>query len=979
MFKTSKKRALATPLALILTLAVFASLLVFPSAQAETPAAAGKVYELDFNENSTIASDRSQYVLLSAQYNLAVGAIEGNFGYNAAEDALEANNIGISEAVAMGARLFFYTENPEIVINGSDYRFVKIRMKSTTPFTATTLIALRHGTENVYYGFAHAPQGVSDWVDVVIDLDGNFAALAGAGNRNIEGVGLGAPTNPYSFVLEILDHAGTNSYLNTQLFVSGMTFYEKAEDVYGGSKVLDFSTPTQNGYSAAINFDLHTGGRAGVMGYDDVEKTICASPDGPHTVGYECGARIHFTVSPESNFYLAPYRYMKLRFKSSVPLSDATGIRLHTNYVAYNYASVVGPITAGEDGWIEVVFDLHKASDDPWNDITMGTMSADPHKFCIEICHATWAYDYPVDWKINLDSVVFGATTDDLVNYTRLNNAIAAADALNGETYTATSWNNVQTALTAAKAALNATAQKTANDAAKALNDAVAALVVKPDVTALTAAIQTANGLNGEDYSEDSWQAVVDALAVAQAALTSESQGEIDAAAEALNAALAGLGNTVALNAKIAEAEAYELADYTTATRTALTDALATAYAALDNGDQDAIDAAIETLTAAIAGLVKMPITDALNAAIAAAEALTATDYTSATWAVVAEKLEAAKATLASESQDEVDAAAKALTDAIDALVKMPTLDALNAAIAAAEALIAEVYTEATWADMQETLAAAKAVLTSEDQAEVDAAVAALNAAVAALEKLPAADILKIDFTAPNAVKGAVEDDELANIYLGKVTYDLGLGGVEGKVSFDKKTGLATTKKDSATDEALACGIRMFFYAKDAANLINGTDYNYLKIRFKSNQPITDTTIVAIRDAATHWNYYGAAYKLNKVGDWYEALIDLNANHMESPMGSIKDAVLGEGDTFCVEFLDVGSFGANREWADSYGNGLEISLESLTFFANEDDAKDSLTAPDTGMGADYTALLVCLMVMSAMAVIVVASKRRKTR
>lgn len=308
-----------------------------------------------------------------------------------------------------------------------------------------------------------------------------------------------------------------------------------------------------------------------------------------------------------------------------------------------------------------------------------------------------------------------------------------------------------------------------------------------------------------------------------------------------------------------------------------------------------------------------------------------------------------------------------------------PAKRGLATGIAAAEALVAEVYTEATWADMQAALAAAKAVLTSEDQAEVDAAVAALNAAVAALEKLPAADILKIDFTAPNAVKGAVEDDELANIYLGKVTYDLGLGGVEGKISFNQKTGLATTKKDSATDEALACGIRMFFYAKDAANLINGTDYNFLKVRFKANHPITDTTIVAIRDAATHWHYYGAAYKLNKVGDWYEALIDLNANHMESPMGSIKDAVLGEGDTFCVEFLDVGSFGANREWADSYGDGLEISLESLTFFANEDDAKDSLTAPDTGMGADYTALLVCLMVLSAMAVIVVASKRRKTR
>jgi|GEM_PF-611920 len=65
-----------------------------------------------------------------------------------------------------------------------------------------------------------------------------------------------------------------------------------------------------------------------------------------------------------------------------------------------------------------------------------------------------------------------------------------------------------------------------------------------------------------------------------------------------------------------------------------------------------------------------------------------------------------------------------------------PVVDktALNNAIAAAEAIDKDAYTEASVAAMEEALAAAQAALASNSQAEIDAAAAALNEAVAALE-----------------------------------------------------------------------------------------------------------------------------------------------------------------------------------------------------------------------------------------------------
>ncbi|MBR4132177.1 MAG: FIVAR domain-containing protein, partial [Oscillospiraceae bacterium] len=132
----------------------------------------------------------------------------------------------------------------------------------------------------------------------------------------------------------------------------------------------------------------------------------------------------------------------------------------------------------------------------------------------------------------------------------------------------------------------------------------------------------------------------------------------------------------------------------------------------------------------------------ALQAAIAAAEAIDTSKYTDESVAAMQSALTAAKAALSADTQAAVDAAANALTAAVNALVEKPieepvNYDALNAAIADAEKIDTSKYTDASVAALNAALDAAKAARTADKQADVDAAKSALDAAVNALVEKP--------------------------------------------------------------------------------------------------------------------------------------------------------------------------------------------------------------------------------------------------
>jgi len=128
-----------------------------------------------------------------------------------------------------------------------------------------------------------------------------------------------------------------------------------------------------------------------------------------------------------------------------------------------------------------------------------------------------------------------------------------------------------------------------------------------------------------------------------------------------------------------------------------------------------------------------------LDAAIASAKAIVKGNYTDGSWGALQEAIAKAEAVLAgpNATQDEADAAEKALSDAVAALQDKPLADtsALGAAIASAKAIVKGSYTDDSWDALQEAIAKAEAALAGPDatQAEVDAAAKAVTDAVSAL------------------------------------------------------------------------------------------------------------------------------------------------------------------------------------------------------------------------------------------------------
>ncbi len=127
------------------------------------------------------------------------------------------------------------------------------------------------------------------------------------------------------------------------------------------------------------------------------------------------------------------------------------------------------------------------------------------------------------------------------IDYTELNKQIDAATALIESEYTADSWATLADALAAAQEAQGSKDQDTVDAAAKALADAIAALV-KLDYTALQNAIDSVESFLSSDVLEGKLNALMNALSDAKALLgTAKDQDSIDAAAKALSAALADL------------------------------------------------------------------------------------------------------------------------------------------------------------------------------------------------------------------------------------------------------------------------------------------------------------------------------------------------------------------------------------------------------------------------------------------------------
>ena len=100
--------------------------------------------------------------------------------------------------------------------------------------------------------------------------------------------------------------------------------------------------------------------------------------------------------------------------------------------------------------------------------------------------------------------------------------------------------------------------------------------------------------------------------------------------------------------------------------------------------------------------------------------------YTADSWNKMVDALTKAQAALSSTSQDEIDAAAKALGDALNGLVKMDYSKLLDA-IARAKELGKDNEVNSLWLALLDALTNGNLMLASDDQAQVDAAAKQIN------------------------------------------------------------------------------------------------------------------------------------------------------------------------------------------------------------------------------------------------------------
>ena len=138
-----------------------------------------------------------------------------------------------------------------------------------------------------------------------------------------------------------------------------------------------------------------------------------------------------------------------------------------------------------------------------------------------------------------------------VIDYTALKGQIARAESYEKDEYTEESWSAMEKVYNEAKALIdNANTQKEVDDKTAELAAAIKALEKKPaepviDYTELNKQIDIANGLNKEEYTEESWAAFEDALKAAIEARKSDDQTVVDATAKALEIAIANLVKVV--------------------------------------------------------------------------------------------------------------------------------------------------------------------------------------------------------------------------------------------------------------------------------------------------------------------------------------------------------------------------------------------------------------------------------------------------
>ncbi len=326
-------------------------------------------------------------------------------------------------------------------------------------------------------------------------------------------------------------------------------------------------------------------------------------------------------------------------------------------------------------------------------------------------------------------------------DYTKVDAAIAKAKALNKDNYK--DFSGVEAAVKAVVRGKNVTKQSEVDAMAKAIEDAINALVYKDsDYTKVDAAIAKAKALNKDNYKD--FSGVEAAVKAVVRGKNVTKQSEVDAMAKAIEDAINALvykdADYTKVDAAIAKAKALNKDNYKDLSGVeAAVKAVVRGKNITKQSEVDKMEKAIEDAIAAIQ--YKGANYTKVDAAIAKANSLNKDNYQD--FSGVDDAVKAVVRGKNITEQSEVDKMAKAIEKAIDALqYKGADYTKVDAAIGKANALNKDNYK-----DFSGVESAVKAVVRGKnitEQSEVDKMAKAIDDAISVLQYKDA-DYTKVD------------------------------------------------------------------------------------------------------------------------------------------------------------------------------------------------------------------------------------------
>ena len=380
-------------------------------------------------------------------------------------------------------------------------------------------------------------------------------------------------------------------------------------------------------------------------------------------------------------------------------------------------------------------------------------------------------------------------------DYTKVDAAIAKAKALNKDNYK--DFSGVEAAVNAVVRDKNITKQSEVDAMAKAIEDAINALVYKDaDYTKVDAAIAKVNALNKDNYKDFSGvEAAVNAVVRGK---NITKQSEVDAMAKAIEDAITALQYKEAdytnVDAAIAKANALNKDNYKDFS--GVEDAVKAVVRGKNITEQSEVDKMAKAIEKAIDALqYKEADYTKVDAAIGMANALNKDNYKD--FSGVEAAVNAVDRDKNVTEQSEVDKMAKAIEKAIDALqYKGADYTKVEAAIAKANALNKDNYKDFSGVD-----AAVKAVVRGKDitkQTEVDAMAKAIDDAISVLQYKDA-DYTKVDAVIAKAPEPSIAsgNNNNTNTNGGRVT-----GTSDSSKNTDSRNNSDTERKPYIKDDS---------------------------------------------------------------------------------------------------------------------------------------------------------------------------------